>query len=287
LISAEAVHPIELAEAGASVDSLVLESTLQALAEARRGSVTCFAATKLQDVQRSIKHQTVASALRQLDSAWRSAPVQDLPVLAPVYGCILTLESRDHEATLSMLQRARESAPDADLSALIALTLLRLKRPQDARRALETALSEYCTEVGGLLAHVAGIIVRHPAVAAPGWVGRGPRLELVGELSPHGTSNVLDISMDEGPDFTQIIRDAGRDVMGAPAFSLSFVSRPPFIESVPDFTNSRAASSPLWNGPSAVCRTSMMRRRAPAFSRSEAWLRSFAAASAPNVAIRM
>jgi GT2 family glycosyltransferase len=214
------MHPIDVPEGGASIDSLVLESTLQALAEARRGNVTCFAATKLQDVQRSIKHPALASALRQLDSAWRCGSPQDLPALAPIYGCLLALEAKDHEATLSMLQRARESAPDANLSALAALTLLRLKRPQDARRALEAALSQYCIEVSGLLSRVAGIIVRHPTVAASGWVGRGPRLELIGELSPHEPSNVLDISVDGRADFTQIIRDAARDGMGASFFLL-------------------------------------------------------------------
>jgi GT2 family glycosyltransferase len=221
LISAEAVHPIDVLEGGASIDSLVLESLRQALAEARRGSMTSFAATQLQDVQRSIKRQTFASALRQLDSAWRRGSPQDLPALAPVYGCLLVLEAKEHEATLGMLQRALESAPDADLSALAALTLLRLERPQDARRALEAALSQYCIEVGGLLARVAGIIVRHPTVAATGWVGRGPQLELIGELSPHEPSSVLDVSVDGGPNFTQIIRDARRDDLSTSGFSLS------------------------------------------------------------------
>jgi GT2 family glycosyltransferase len=209
LISAEAVFPADVSTEGTSVDSLIFQASVRALAEARSCNPTSLAPTALRDIQRALKRNALSIALRQLDNAWRCASPEDLPVLAPAYGCLLAFEAKDHEATLGMLDRGRELAPDADRSALVALTLLRLQRPQDAMQTLQAALSSYCIESVGLLARVAGILLTHSTIAVPGWIGRGVGLEWLGQLSPQEPSNVLDVSIDGCPPFTQILRDAG------------------------------------------------------------------------------
>jgi GT2 family glycosyltransferase len=215
------VHPTDVFEKRASVDLTLRNSALQALAEARRGVTTSLAAARLRSVQRALSVETAGVALRQMDSAWRCVPEEDIRVLAPAYGCLLALEATDYEATLGILERARVAAPSADVSALIALTLIRLQRHQDSRHALEAALSEFCVVGGGLSWRVAGLIAGHPAIEAPGWIGRGPKLEWLGQLSPREPSNALEIEMRDRPVFTQLLADSRRGDAGELSFTLA------------------------------------------------------------------
>jgi GT2 family glycosyltransferase len=158
------------------------------------------------------------SALRNLDRAWRCQP-ENSALLAPIYARLLLLEGSDDAAALNLLMRTMEFAPDAEAAALIALTLLRLQRPADVRGHLESALANYCVTPGSLLCHAAGEVMRHPGVQAPGWIGRGPRLEFVGELGPGHSSSALDVRLNGEPAFAQIVRRTSRPGRGG--FSLS------------------------------------------------------------------
>ena len=160
-------------------------------------------------IRSALRSGSVDAALRHVDRAWRSLPDQAV-TLAPIYGRLLALEARDQEAALRLLERAAEFAPDPGTAALVALAQLRVQRPEDARRQLSAALAHYCVEPGGLLFHVASLVMQHPAIAAPGWIGRGPDLEFLGELSPHEPANALDIRLDGKPGFTQPLRSVRR-----------------------------------------------------------------------------
>lgn len=144
-----------------------------------------------------------------MDRAWRSLP-DDAATLAPIYGQLLTLDGRDPAAALGLLERAIEFNPDPGIAALIALAQLRMQRPEDARRQLTAALAHYCVEPGGLLFQVAGMLMQHPAIAAPGWIGRGPDLDFLGELSPNEAASALDIRLDGQPGFMQPLRNVPR-----------------------------------------------------------------------------
>lgn len=161
-------------------------------------------------------------ALRRVDRAWRSLTV-DAATLAPIYGRLLMLEGRDFDAALGLLQRALDAAPDPELAALAALATLRLDRPEDARRQLDSALAQFCVAPDGLLSGVCGLFMQHPAIDVPGWIGRGPKLELVGELAEDEPSNVLDIGLDGGPAFAQLIRPVPAE--GRRAFGLKGAQR--------------------------------------------------------------
>jgi GT2 family glycosyltransferase len=206
---------IDIAQGGAC-ESLLRVSLSQRLNESLRGAVSSDIARALRQVRAALRVDALDEALRHLDRAWRCL-TEDAATLAPIYGLLLTLEARHHDAALRLLQRAIDFAPDPDVAALIALALLRLQRPEDARRQLEAALADYCIVPGGLLFHVAGDVMRHAAVEAPGWIGRGPDLEFVGELAPHETSHVLDISLDGQAAFTQLLRTTPHE--GRRAFS--------------------------------------------------------------------
>jgi GT2 family glycosyltransferase len=133
-------------------------------------------------VRDALRDGAVDVALRHVDRAWRCEP-ENAATLAPIYGRLLLLEGSDHEAALNLLRRAVDLKPNPDTEALIAVALLQLERPREARRTVESALANSCVAPGGLLFHAAGRVMRHPAIAAPGWIGRGPRLEFLGELN--------------------------------------------------------------------------------------------------------
>jgi GT2 family glycosyltransferase/glycosyltransferase involved in cell wall biosynthesis len=215
------VYPTDVFEKRASIDLTLRNSAHQALAEACRGVTTSLAAARLRNVQRALSVETPGAALRQMDSAWRCVSEEDTLVLAPAYGILLALEATDHEATLGMLERARGTTPDADIAALIALTLIRLQRPLDSRHVLEAALSEYCVVGDGLSSRVAWLIAGHPAIDAPGWIGRGPELEWVGQLSPRESSNALEVKIGNRPSFTQLLPDSRHRGAGELSFSLT------------------------------------------------------------------
>jgi GT2 family glycosyltransferase len=178
---------------------------LRLLDKSLLGGTSPAASRSLRQVRDTLRTDTIATALRHLDRAWRSLP-EDGATLASVYGSLLVLEARDYYAALGLLQRAMDLAPDPDIAALIVLSLLRLQRPEDARRHFEPAVTNHCVVPGGLLFQVAGELMLHPDIRAPGWVGRGSSLELVGELSPDEASNVLDIRIDGKAGFSQLLR---------------------------------------------------------------------------------
>jgi GT2 family glycosyltransferase len=203
------------------------------LRESLRGVASPDAWPGLQEALNALREGALDTALRSLDRAWRCLP-HEAATLAPIYARLMSLEAHDLDASLRLLQRAIDVAPDPDLAALLALTLLRLERFQDARRHLEEALAEYCVESGGLLFHVACQVTGHPAIQAPGWIGRGPNLELVGELSSQESANVLDIKMGGHAAFTQLLRRPSRG--GGRTFSLP---APPLSFHTPLYVSSR------------------------------------------------
>jgi len=210
-----------------SLASLLRRSLFQILTESLRRVASPEASRSLRQAQDTLRAGALDIALRNLDRAWRRLP-DDAATLAPIYGRLLTLEARDHNAALGLLQRAIGSAPDPDVAALIVLTLLRLERFEDARRHLEGSLAQFCVVPGGLLFHVAGKAMQHPAIRAPGWIGRGPNLGLVGELSPDEPSNVLDIRIDGQAAYSQLLRRtsrAGRRTFSFPAPPVSHPAR--------------------------------------------------------------
>jgi GT2 family glycosyltransferase len=174
--------------------SLLRDSLFDVLNESLKGSASVAATRSLRVVRNALRAGDLGSALRNVDRAWRCLP-EDTEILAPIYGRLLILEARDDDAALRLLCRAIDSAPDPDVAALIALALFRL-RAEDGRRQLEAALQQYCVLPGGVLFHVAGKITQHPAVRVPGWIGRGVRLELVGELARDEPSDALEIRLD-------------------------------------------------------------------------------------------
>jgi GT2 family glycosyltransferase len=157
----------------------------------------------------SLRDDAVDAAVRHIDHAWRSHP-DSSGALAPIYARFLALDGHDLNATLGLLQRARESSPDPEIEALVASTLLRLGRFEDARKHLATALTEYCVEPGGLLFQVACELAAHPDIDASGWIGRGPKLEFLGGLARERGSRVLDIRIGGREAFKQLVR-LGRD----------------------------------------------------------------------------
>jgi GT2 family glycosyltransferase len=177
-------------------------SLLEALKASVRGLTNGSASRSLELVRQALHTNDLPAALRNLDHAWRCNP-DDVATIAPIYGRLLMAEARDYGAALRLLERAINLALDPDIAALIAVALLRLGRPVDARRRVQEALAAYCVAPDGLLFHAAGQVIRHPDVRVPGWVGRGPALEFVGELSASAASNVLDIRFATRGELTQ------------------------------------------------------------------------------------
>jgi GT2 family glycosyltransferase/glycosyltransferase involved in cell wall biosynthesis len=180
---------------------------LELLNSSLLGAASPAAARSLRMARDAFRANALDIALRHLDRAWRCLP-GDAATLASVYGTLLVLEARDYYAALGLLQRAMELAPGPEVAALIVHSLLRLQRPEDARRHFEAAVAEHCVVPGGLLFQIAGELMLHPAIQAPGWVGRGAKLELVGELAPGEPSNVLAIRIDGEAGFSQLLRRA-------------------------------------------------------------------------------
>jgi GT2 family glycosyltransferase/glycosyltransferase involved in cell wall biosynthesis len=191
---------------GGTIESVLRLHLLQRLHAAARSAGSQPAARTLQQIRSALRAGALDQALRHADRAWRHQSDGDAAVLAPIYGGLLALEARDHDAALRLLQRAADLTRDPDVAAQIALTLLRLRRGGEARTQLEAALAAYGVAPGSLLFQVAGEVMLETAGQAPGWIGRGPELELVGELAAAESSNVLDISLDGRPAFSQLLR---------------------------------------------------------------------------------
>ncbi len=183
------------AEEDSLFSSPLRDSLLRALNESLRAGGSVAAARSLCIVRDALRAGDLDTALRNVDHAWRSLP-EDAALLAPIYGRLLMLDARDADAALRLLLRAIDSAPDPDIAALIALALLRLQRAEAGRQQLEAALQEYCVTPDGVLFHVAGLITQDRSMGASGWIGRGPKLEVVGGLARDELFDSLEIRLD-------------------------------------------------------------------------------------------
>jgi GT2 family glycosyltransferase len=159
----------------------MLASTLRALERGLAGGAGRTLTRHLHDIALALKHDSVQAAIRSIDRAWRTLP-GTAEALAPVYGRLLSLEDRDHDAALRLLQQV--TAPDADVAALTVHAYLGLRRADDARRHLDLALKQYCVAGDSLLAREASQALDGLHAQAAGWLGLGPLLEFSGELSP-------------------------------------------------------------------------------------------------------
>ena len=158
----------------------MITSALRALDRDLLGGVTGDLARHLDDVRLELKRGAVPEAIRVIDRAFRALPGA-AAVLAPIYARLMSFEDRDPDAALRLLQLI--DVPDPDVPALLARAYLRLRRADDARRTLDLALKNHCVSADGLLARTASEAMMLPELQAPGWVGRGPSLELVGEFA--------------------------------------------------------------------------------------------------------
>lgn len=116
-----------------------------------------------------------------------------MATLAPLYARLLAREAGQEGAALQMLARTAAVCRDPDVAALQALMLLRLGRPPEASARLQTALADHAVRESGLLACIATELIEHPAVTAPGWIGRSPALDLVGVLSSRSSARSLEL----------------------------------------------------------------------------------------------
>jgi GT2 family glycosyltransferase len=183
--------------------ALLRQSTLDALDCDVRSGVSRAAVRVLQLVKDALRRECLGEALREIDRAWRCLP-DDSQALAPIYGRLLALEERDHDAALRLLQRV--DSPDADVAALTVHSLLHLRRGDEACQHLEKALSDFCVIPDELLAHVATEILNHHDTHATGWIGLGPALEFVGELQSQASTHALEVRLDGEAVFAQPIR---------------------------------------------------------------------------------
>jgi GT2 family glycosyltransferase len=188
----------------------VRTSALQTLARSLRTARSYALQRPLRQALEALRQENLDQALRAIDQAWRCHP-DDASVLAPIYGRLLALESAHPDAALRLLQRALSSAPDAELAALKVHALLRLERAGEARTELEASLQRYCVVPDGILALVASRAVQHKELETVGWVGVGPGLDWVGELSADVSASSLEVHLDDGPAFTQPLRGAPRE----------------------------------------------------------------------------
>jgi GT2 family glycosyltransferase len=187
------------------LNRLLLSAVHEALRRASRTPET----RDLRMVAEALGDGAIPLALRRIDRLWRSS-ADSVETIAPLYACLLFLEGRDHHATLGMLQRALALAPNPDIAALAALTLLRLERYDAARERLERALRDCCVVPGGVLFNAACTVSAHPSIGSPGWIGRGPELQLLGELSREDLSSALDIRIGEQA-FSQLLSTTARE----------------------------------------------------------------------------
>ena len=184
----------------------------------RRNSTDPLASKRLSQVEAHLERLDLDHALREIDRTWRHGDPDALPVLAAIYGRLLSLEGRDHPATLAMLRRALPVAPDPDIAALVAWTLERDGQHDEACRQVASALMTFCVVPGGLLAQVAGLIALGPSGQEPGWVGLGPDLVAHGEFLAREGDCALDVALDGRAAFTRLI--SGTDGVSRRGFTL-------------------------------------------------------------------
>jgi GT2 family glycosyltransferase/glycosyltransferase involved in cell wall biosynthesis len=189
--------------------SLLRESALLVLEFDLRVGVTRSSFRILRRVHAALRENCLGAALRQIDRAWRSHP-EDAEALAPIYARLLAFEERNQDATLRLLQQVTLSDPD--VAALTVHALSHLRRGNEARQHLESALAEFCVMPAGLLAYVATEILHQHDTQAAGWIGLGPALELIGEMRDQEPSRTLEVCLDSGAEFAQPItlQESGR-----------------------------------------------------------------------------
>lgn len=181
---------------GALTQSLLLDSTLQVLDRGLRGGANRPLARCLRGIRLALQHDSVQAAIRLIDQAWRTLP-GDAEALAPIYGRLLSLDDREHDAALRLLNEI--DVRDAEVAALTIHAYLRLRRPDDAIRHLDIALKECCLAPGELLAREAAEALRVPDLQVAGWVGLGPTLEFHGELGAGAFAESLEIRLGDQP----------------------------------------------------------------------------------------
>jgi GT2 family glycosyltransferase len=195
---------------GTRLRSLLRASTRTALDSARRSATGRVLRDDLRKAGDAFSAGLLVDACRQVDRAWRFFPGH-APTLAPLYGRLLSHDPSQHDAALRLLSRALEIAPDPDTAALTALAALRGHLVGLAKERLDDALGQFCVLPNSLLAYVAGLALRDPAIGAPGWIGRGARLECVGEILASAPSNVLEFRLDGRPCFRHPVRQPLRE----------------------------------------------------------------------------
>ena len=191
----------------------MLASTLRALEHDLAGGAGRTLTRYLHDIRVALEHDSVQGAIRLIDRAWRTLPGA-AETLAPVYGRLLSLEDRDHDAALRLLQQV--NAGDADVAALTVRAYVGLRRADDALRHLDLVLKEYCVAPDSLLAREASQALQISDVPVAGWLGLGPALEFTGELAPAVSADSLQIRLGDTV-FAPPIKSALRD--GRTAFS--------------------------------------------------------------------
>ncbi len=172
----------------------MLVAALQALEAATRSAADRLLARRLREIHVALQHHSLEAALTAIDRAWRTMPGA-AGTLAPLYGRLLLLDDHDPQAALRAL--ARVDSPDADVAALTARAYFRLRRSDDARRALDAALKSYSVTPQGLLAREAGAALQIGELQAVGWIGLGPTLEFVGELARGHSADSLCVRIGE------------------------------------------------------------------------------------------
>lgn len=186
-----------------SVTTLISAAACRAIESTCRAGPSRSTHRHLTQCLAALRANRLEDALRHIDRVWRVS-LDESAELVWIYGLLLTLEGRDHDATLGLLQRAK--TPDADVLALLSRTLLRLDRVEEARQILESALADFCIVPGGLLEHVASEILEHPTNRAAGWIGRAANLEFTGRLVGAEPIKILQVRLNTGAAFLQPVR---------------------------------------------------------------------------------
>jgi GT2 family glycosyltransferase/glycosyltransferase involved in cell wall biosynthesis len=180
-------------------------STLRLLRRDQRACSHPPIAQALERTARALSRGALAEAVREMDRAWRIRLPADAMLLASSYARLLSLEGSDPHAAVRLLQHACELAPDPDLAALLSLILWRLDHTDEAREQLTRALSNYAVDSRGLLWESASMLCRDPSFGCVGWVGRGTARQFVGELIAGDGVAVLDVAVDTGTHFKQLL----------------------------------------------------------------------------------
>jgi GT2 family glycosyltransferase len=190
-----------------SIATLVSAAACRAIASNLRSRLNTSTRTLLTQCLAALRADRVDDALRRIDRAWRVSLAESDELLR-IYGLLLSLQGRDHEASLRLLRRVK--TPDADVHALMCWSLLALERIDEARQILCAALADFCIVPGELLEQVADEIVEHPTNRAAGWIGRSANLEFTGRLVGAEPVKILQIRVDNGAEFLQPVRTSLR-----------------------------------------------------------------------------